>query len=60
MCKRSQIQHPRVPLGCDYQGRYPEASEGDSEWKLSELMVTIGVIVCALVLSILLLGSMIP
>lgn len=58
MCKQPSVHHPRIPLGCDYQGRYPEASEGDSEWKISELMVTIGVIVCSLVLSILLLGSM--
>jgi hypothetical protein len=46
-------------LGCDQQGRYPEASEGDFEWKLSELMVPIAVIACSLVLSILLLGNMI-
>ncbi len=59
MRERPQVHHPRVPLGCDQQGRYPEASEGDFEWKLSELMVPIAVIACSLVLSILLLGNMI-
>jgi hypothetical protein len=26
MSERTSIQHPRVPIGCDQQGRYPEAA----------------------------------
>lgn len=31
MPERTPIQHPRVPLGCDQQGRYPEAAEAATE-----------------------------
>lgn len=31
MPERSSLQHPRVPLGCDQQGRYPEAAEAATE-----------------------------
>ena len=31
MSKRSSLQHPRIPLGCDQQGRYPEAAEAATE-----------------------------
>ena len=27
MRKQSSLHHPRIPLGCDYQGRHPEAAE---------------------------------
>ena len=27
MPERSSLQHPRIPLGCDQQGRYPQAAE---------------------------------
>jgi hypothetical protein len=27
MREPSSIQHPRVPRGCDQQGRYPQAAE---------------------------------
>ena len=27
MRKQSSLYHPRMPLGCDYQGRHPEAAE---------------------------------
>ena len=31
MPERSPLQHPRIPLGCDQQGRYPEAAEAATE-----------------------------
>lgn len=31
MPRRSSLQHPRIPLGCDQQGRYPEAAEAATE-----------------------------
>ena len=27
MRKQSSLYHPRIPRGCDYQGRHPEAAE---------------------------------
>ena len=27
MRQSSQVHHTRIPLGCDYQGRYPQAAE---------------------------------
>ena len=27
MRQPSQVHHTRIPLGCDYQGRYPQAAE---------------------------------
>lgn len=27
MRKQSPLHHPRIPMGCDQQGRYPQAAE---------------------------------
>lgn len=66
MRKRSPLRKPRIPLGCDQQGRFPEAiprpaeactevgqeDESEPPWKLTDLAVVITAItLLALVLT---------
>lgn len=37
MSKRSSVQHPRIPLGCDQQGRYPQAAEPCTDLGLEDI-----------------------
>jgi len=60
MREPSSIQHPRVPNGCDQQGRYPQAAEcctelgceepdfyGREYWK--EEAISLGIVAVGLV-----------
>jgi len=64
MRKQSQVRNKRVFLGCDQQGRYPEAipaeactevgqDESEPPWKLTDLAVVItAIMLLALVLTV--------
>jgi hypothetical protein len=60
------IHVPRIPKGCDQQGRYPEAAHAASEveyepdpwWWVSDIVAAVGL--TAVVLFLLILVGLIP
>lgn len=56
MHQRSSLHHTRIPMGCDQQGRYPEAAEHDGDppcYKEILIVVLSTVIITALLAALL-------
>lgn len=50
MRKRTSLQHPRIPLGCDQQGRYPEAADEPPPYELPDLWLIISLVLMVLII----------
>ena len=63
MRKQSSLYHPRIPRGCDYQGRHPEAAEccteighTDNEDTWSWVPLSVYLALLASIMTVLLIG----
>ena len=58
MRERSSVHHKRIPMGCDQQGRYPEAFEANDLTPCEQTAIITTVLATVLTLGCILLAHL--